>query len=77
MARGSITLPSDLLIFSPSTTHQPLEVTRFGGAIPADIRNAGQYTAWKRMMSLPTKCASAGQKSQRASFSSGKPQAVM
>ena len=56
-----MTLPSDLLIFSPSTVHQPFEVTRFGTGNPAAIRNAGQYTAWKRRMSLPTKCASAGQ----------------
>jgi hypothetical protein len=40
--RASTTLPSDLLIFSPSTTHQPFEVTRFGSGSPAAIRKAGQ-----------------------------------
>jgi hypothetical protein len=29
--------------------------------MPADIRKAGQYTAWKRMMSLPMMWMSAGQ----------------
>ena len=36
------TLPSDLLIFSPSIVHQPCAKIRFGGARPAAIRKAGQ-----------------------------------
>ena len=56
-----MTLPSDLEIFWPSLVHQPCANTRSGGATPADIRKAGQNTQWKRMMSLPTMCRSAGQ----------------
>ena len=35
-------LPSDLVIFCPSTVHQPWAKTRFGGGSPAAIRKAGQ-----------------------------------
>src|SRR6202008_3769388 len=48
-----------------------------GGGIPADIRNAGQYTAWKRMMSLPIMCRSAGQNLRKSADDvSGKPTPV-
>ena len=60
-AFGSMTLPSDLLIFSPSMVHHPCEYTRCGTGRPAAIRKAGQYTAWKRAISLPTRCRFAGQ----------------
>ena len=58
---GSTTLPTDLLIFSPLTLMKPWANTRSGSAISADIRNAGQYTVWNRMMSLPIMCRLAGQ----------------
>ena len=46
--------------------------------MPADIRNAGQYTVWKRVMSLPMMCTSAGQNRRNRSDSvSGKPTPVM
>ena len=41
----------------------------------AAISNAGQYTAWNRMMSLPTICTSAGQNGQRGLSVSGNPTA--
>ena len=56
-----MTLPTDLLIFSPLTLMNPWAKTRLGSSMPADIRNAGQYTVWNRMMSLPIMCRSAGQ----------------
>ena len=31
-----------------------------GSGTPADIRKAGQYTVWNRVMSLPMMCRSAG-----------------
>ena len=40
---------------------KPCTKTLRGNSIPADIRNAGQYTVWNRMMSLPIMCRSAGQ----------------
>ncbi|SIL17240.1 Uncharacterised protein [Mycobacteroides abscessus subsp. abscessus] len=58
---GSTTLPIDLLIFSPLLVRKPCAKTRRGSAIPADIRKAGQYTVWNRMMSLPIMWMLAGQ----------------
>src|SRR3990172_11903769 len=60
VSTGSTTLPFDLLIFSPSTVHQPWAKTFFGGSRPADQRKAGQYTAWHRNMSFSIICTSAG-----------------
>ncbi len=48
----------------------------FGQRQPADIRKAGQYTAWKRTMSLPMTCRSIGQYFLRGSASFGKPVTV-
>ena len=39
---GSTTLPTDFDIFSPRLNRKPWANTRFGSAMPADIRNAGQ-----------------------------------
>ena len=44
-----------------AVVEEPVRKTRRGGGIPADIRKAGQYTVWNRMMSLPIMCRSAGQ----------------
>ena len=44
----------DLLIFSPPTSSQPWPNTRCGTSSPAAMSMAGQMTAWKRAMSLPT-----------------------
>jgi hypothetical protein len=38
---GSMTLPSDLLIFCPSTVRNPCTMTRRGGSSPAEISMAG------------------------------------
>ena len=56
-----ITLPRDFEIFSLSNVHHPCAKICFGGSIPADIRNAGQYTVWNQKMSLPIRLTSAGQ----------------
>jgi len=50
----------DFEIFSPRTVHQPCARIVFGSGSPAAIRNAGQYTAWKRRMSLPIKWIACG-----------------
>ena len=50
---GFTTFPVVLLIFSPPTSSHPPTAQPFGGSSPADISIAGQYTQWKRMMSLP------------------------
>lgn len=50
----------DLLIFSPPTSSQPLAAIRPGSGRPFAISMAGQMTAWKRRMSLPTRWTSAG-----------------
>ena len=42
---GSITLPIDFEIFSPSFVHHPCAKTLFGKGNFAAIKNAGQYTA--------------------------------
>jgi len=61
-ASGSIRVAGiDLLIFSPRTVHQPCAKMLFGSGSPAAIRNAGQYTVWKRRMSLPMTCTACGQ----------------
>ena len=76
-AFGSTTLPTDLLIFSPRLRTKPCTKTLRGNSIPADIRNAGQYTVWNRMMSLPIMCRSAGQNRLNNSDDvSGKPTPV-
>ena len=48
------TFPRDFEIFSLSNVHHPCAKTSFGNSISADIRNAGQYTVWNQLMSLPT-----------------------
>ena len=56
-----MTLPTDFDIFSPRLNRKPWTTTCRGNGSPADIRKAGQNTAWKRLMSLPMTWASAGQ----------------
>ena len=56
-------LPRDLLILSFSNSSQPCAKMRFGSGRPAAIRNAGQKIAWKRTISLPIRCRSAGHRS--------------
>ncbi len=58
---GSSTLPRLLPIFRPSLVRNPWPYTRRGTGSPALISMAGQYTAWKRRMSLPMMCSEAGQ----------------
>ena len=60
-----------LLIFCPPTSNQPCANTWCGTGWPAAISIAGQMTAWKRAMSLPTMWMSAGQR--RSNFSSSEP----
>ncbi len=42
-----------------AASHAPRSA--FGSGSPAAIKNAGQYTQWKRTISLPIICTSAGQ----------------
>lgn len=58
---GSTTLPLDLLIFPPSSSSQPWPNTFLGSGRSSAMSVAGQMIVWKRMISLPTKCTSAGQ----------------
>jgi hypothetical protein len=46
-------LPRDFDILPWSKSSQPLARTERGVAMPAAIKNAGQYTQWKRLISLP------------------------
>ncbi len=62
MGSARTMLPRDLLILSFSNSSQPCAKMRFGSGSPAAIRNAGQKTAWKRTISLPIRCRSAGQR---------------
>ena len=39
---------------APCGVHQPCATIFLGTGNSAAIKNAGQYTAWKRMISLPT-----------------------
>ncbi len=50
----------DFDIFSPPTISQPLAAIFPGRGRPCAISMAGQMIAWKRRMSLPTRCTSAG-----------------
>jgi hypothetical protein len=52
-----------LLIFSPLNVTQPCPKTCRGNARPALISIAGQTTQWKRVMSFPITCTSAGHQS--------------
>jgi hypothetical protein len=68
-ARGSVVpvdsrgpRPGVLLVFLPPESTYPWENTVFGRGRPALMRKAGQYTVWKRTMSLATSCTSGGQK---------------
>ena len=70
---GSTTLPVDFDIFSPRLNKNPCTTIWRGTGRSADIRNAGQNTAWKRLMSLPITCAWAGQNPARSASASGKP----
>ena len=60
---GLTTLPVVFDIFSPPTIKNPPTAQPLGGSMPADMSIAGQYTQWNRMMSLPMKCQSTGQRS--------------
>ena len=55
------TVPRDLDIFWPSSTSQPWPNTCLGRGNPSACRMMGQMMVWKRMISLPTRCRSAGQ----------------
>ncbi len=65
---GETTLPRLLDIFSVApvssflTVRKPWAKTSSGTGSPAAMSMAGQITQWKRMMSLPTRCAWAGQR---------------
>ncbi len=58
---GLTMLPRDLLILLSSRSHQPWARMVVGRGRPMAMRKAGQYTAWKRRMSLPTSWRSGGQ----------------
>ena len=58
---GAMPVSFDFDIFSPPTSSQPWANTLRGGSRPAAISMAGQYTAWNRRMSLPTRLTSGGQ----------------
>ena len=51
---GAMPVSFDFDIFSPPTSSQPCAKTPRGTSTPAAISIAGQMTAWKRRMSLPT-----------------------
>lgn len=53
-------MPLDLLIFPPSSSSQPWPNTFLGSGRSSAMSMAGQMIVWKRMISLPTKCTSAG-----------------
>ena len=53
-------VPSVLLIRWPFTVMNPWPKTWRGSGSFAAISIAGQITAWKRVMSLPMTCRSAG-----------------
>ncbi len=79
---GRTTLPTDLETFFASRSHQPCAQTVVGSGSPAESRNAGQYTVWKRRMSLPmkwTRSASGWSQNSRKRVSSPdpNPRAVM
>ena len=57
---GAMPVSFDFDIFSPPTRSQPWANTLRGGSSPAAMSIAGQYTAWKRRMSLPTRFTSGG-----------------
>ena len=57
---GSTIVPSDLLIRWPPSVRKPWPNTWRGSGSSALISIAGQITAWKRVMSLPMTCRSAG-----------------
>ena len=72
-----MTLPSDLLIFSPSTVHQPLEVTPLRQRQPGGHQEGRPVDRVEADDVLADECTSAGQKRQRAAPARpGKPQAV-
>ena len=54
-------LPRDFDILLSSNSSQPCATMDLGSGSPAASRNAGQYTQWKRTISLPIMCTSAGQ----------------
>lgn len=58
---GAMPVSFDFDIFSPPTSSQPCPKTCWGTSSPAAMSMAGQITAWKRRMSLPTMCV-AGQR---------------
>ena len=75
---GSRKLPRLLLIRSPpAASSKPWTQTWRGASSPALHSIAGQKIVWKRAMSLPMTCRSAGHQCANASGSSGKPAPVM
>jgi hypothetical protein len=48
-------------ILPPSSSSQPWPKTFFGSGAPMLMSMAGQMMEWKRTISLPTMCTSAGQ----------------
>ena len=65
---GAMPVSFDLDIFSPPTSSQPWPNTCFGTSSPAAMSMAGQITAWKRAMSLPTSWV-AGQRRSKFAWS--------
>ncbi len=57
-------LPFDFDILSFSNSSHPWAKIFFGRGRSAAHRNAGQKMAWKRTISLPIRCRSAGQSSR-------------
>ena len=52
----STTFPTDFDIFIPSFVHIPWAKISLESDIPVDIRNVGQYMAWKWIIYFPTMC---------------------
>ena len=60
-------MPADFESFAPPILMKPWAHTLFAGGTPAASSMAGQYTQWKRVMSLPMMWRSAGQNFPNAS----------
>ena len=68
--QGQVTASRGKVLEGPRT-RKPCAKIFLGMGSPADMSMPGQYTAWKRRMSLPTKCTSAGHPHARSSSSAG------